>query len=281
MRSYAKLSKFRIVLLLVFTALVAAAVAGGGTVPLDKILTLALAGAVASIGSSFLNHYFDRDVDAVMDRTKNRPVPKGEVSPTRVLYFGVALIAVSLVLSLSLNLLAALFIFLGAAVYVLVYTLWLKRRSSLNIVIGGLSGAFAALSGWAAVSPELSLTPILIALVIFLWTPSHFWCFAILHRENYRKAEVPMLPVVVGVEKASRCILANTVVLGMASILLYFHGTFGHFYLVASLALGAIFLYLNIKQVMNPSLSVVWKNYKFSGVYLLLLLSAMLVDVYL
>jgi protoheme IX farnesyltransferase len=280
MRSYAKLSKFRIVVLLVFTALVAATVAGRGTVPLDKILILALAGAIASIGASFLNHYFDRDVDAVMDRTKNRPVPKGEVSPHRVLYFGVILIAFSLILSLNLNLLTALFILMGAAVYVVVYTLWLKRRSSLNIVIGGLSGAFAALAGWAAVSPELSITPILIALVIFLWTPSHFWCFAILHRENYKKAKVPMLPVVVGVEKASRCILANTLLLSTASMLLYFYGTFGRYYLAAALALGAIFIYLNIRQVMNPSISTAWKNYKFSGVYLLLLLSAMLVDVY-
>jgi protoheme IX farnesyltransferase len=280
LKSYIRLFRLRIVALLLFTALVSAVVAADGGFPIDKIFLLVLAGGVASIGSGFLNHYFDRDIDAVMDRTKGRPLPSCEINPVKVLYIGVALIASSLIVSAGLNFLASLFILLGAVVYVAVYTLWLKRRSSLNIVIGGLSGAFAALAGWAAVSPELSLSPILIALVIFLWTPSHFWCFAILNEKSYKKAKIPMLPALLGPEKASKCILANTLILVTASVLLYFYGTFGPFYLIASLALGAIFIYLNIRQVTTPSLSITWKNYKFSGAYLLMLLSAMLVDVY-
>lgn len=280
LKGYARLFRLRIVALLLFTAIVTAAVAGEGSVPVDKLLFLVLAGGVASIGSGFLNHYFDRDIDAVMSRTRKRPIPSGEIDPGRVLYLGLALIALSMMLSVKLNLLASVFILSGALVYVVVYTLWLKRRTSLNIVVGGLSGAFAALAGWAAVNPELSLTPVLIALIIFLWTPSHFWCFAILHRENYRRAGVPMLPVVVGSGKASRYILANTIVLSIASVLLYLQGTFGSYYLAAALVSGGVFISLNLKQALAPSLGLAWRNYKFSGAYLLILLSAMLVDVY-
>ena len=280
LKSYLRLFRLRIVALLLFTALVTAAVAGEGSVPADKLLFLVLAGGIASIGSGFLNHYFDRDIDAVMTRTKKRPIPSGEIDSDRVLYLGLALLALAMILSLKLNLLASVFILSGALVYVAVYTLWLKRRTSLNIVVGGLSGAFAALAGWAAVNPELSLTPILIALVLFLWTPSHFWCFAILHRDNYRRAGVPMLPVVVGNGKASRSILANTVILSLASLLLYFQGAFGPYYLFAALAAGGVFIFLNVKQVIAPSTRLAWRNYKFSGVYLIILLFAMLFEVY-
>lgn len=280
LKGYVRLFRLRIVALLLFTALVTAVVAADGRFPADKILPLVFAGGAASIGSGFLNHYFDRDIDAVMDRTRKRPIPMGEIDPDRVLYLGLGLLSVSLMISTRLNPLASVFILSGALVYVGVYTAWLKRKSSINIVIGGLSGAFAALAGWAAVNPELSLTPILIALVLFLWTPSHFWCFAIIHRENYRKAGVPMLPVVVGCGKAAKCILANTVVLSLASVLLYFQGGFGPYYLLAALVSGGIFLFLNVKQVLAPSLKLAWRNYKFSGAYLLILLSAMLMDTY-
>lgn len=280
LKEYFKLAKLKIVAMLVFAAFVSAAVAGKGRIEWDKLLILAVAGGLASIGSSFLNNYFDKDIDAVMDRTKNRPLPKGEIDSKRVLYAGVLLIASALIISSKLNFLASIFILLGALVYVGVYTLWLKRRSSLNIVIGGLSGAFAALAGWTTITQELSLAAILMALLIFIWTPSHFWCFAILHSENYRKARIPMLPVVLGSENASKYILANTIILTLVSLLLYFQGTFGQFYLIASLALGAIFIYLNIKQILSPSLRVTWINYKFSGAYLLVLLSAMVMDIY-
>jgi protoheme IX farnesyltransferase len=280
LKGYARLLRLRIVALLLFTALVAAAVAGGGSLRAEKILFLVLAGGVASIGSGFLNHYFDRDMDAVMSRTRGRPIPSGEVSSDRVLYLGLALLGLSMVLSYRLNLLASIFILSGALVYVVVYTLWLKRRTSLNIVVGGLSGAFAALAGWAAVNPELSLTPILIAFVLFLWTPSHFWCFAILHREGYRRAGVPMLPVVVGCRRASGYILANTVLLFLASLLLYSREAFGMYYLLAALIAGGAFIFLNLRQVTAPSTRLAWRNYKFSGAYLLILLSAMLFDVY-
>lgn len=277
---YIRLFKLRIVALLVFTALVAAAVAGEGRVPLDIAVILALAGGAASIGAGLLNHYLDRDIDAVMDRTRDRPIPSGEINPERVLYVGLGLIAASLILSLGLNALASVFILLGALVYVGVYTLWLKRRTSLNIVVGGLSGAFAVLAGWAAVNPEISTAPILIALVIFLWTPSHFWWFAILHRRSYRRAGVPMLPGVVGRKKSSRYILANTLLLLVVSLMLYLQGVFGHYYLIAALVMGGVFVLLNLRHLMSPSTALAWKNYKYSGAYLLVLMSAMLLDVY-
>ncbi len=279
MKSYLKLFKFRIVSLLVFTAIVSAVVASEGRVSLEGIAILVISGGMACIGSAFLNNYFDRDIDALVERTRERPLPSGEVNPRAVLYLGNFLIASSLLISSALSYLVSLFILLGAFAYVVVYTIWLKRKSPLNIVLGGMSGAFAALAGWAAVGAGPSIVPFLIALILFLWTPSHFWSFSIVQMESYEKIRIPMLPVVVGAKKASEYILLSTILLSAISILLYILGPFGLTYLAVSIVLGAIFVYWNIRLIANPSRIVAWGNYKFSGVYLVVLLSAMLLDV--
>ncbi len=279
LKSYSRLFKFRIVSLLVFAAVVSAFIASDGRVSLQGIAVLIISGATASIGSAFLNNYFDRDIDAIAERTKDRPIPSGDVNPQVVLYSGVFLIAAALLVSSASNYLVTLFILLGALAYVVVYTLWLKRRTPLNIVLGGLSGAFAVLAGWSVVGAEFSLTTVLIALVLFQWTPSHFWSFAIFQMESYEKTRIPMLPTVVGVRKASEFILLNTILLSAISVALYFLGPFGLIYLVASLVLGALFISWNVKLIKNPSRIIALSNYKFSGIYLVLLFAAMLLDI--
>ncbi|MBI2328358.1 MAG: protoheme IX farnesyltransferase [Chloroflexi bacterium] len=273
------LAKPRILMLVGVTALASAIVAGQGDIRLSTSVLLLLAGGLASAGASFLNNYFDRDIDAVMPRTQNRPLPEGKVSPGRVLLVGLVLIAISFPVALRINLLTALFVLTGVLVYVALYTLWLKRRTSLNIVFGGLSGSFAALAGWFAATSELSLIPVMIALLLFLWTPSHFWSFALVHHESYRTASIPMLPVLTGAKKTSLFILLSTALLVLVSFLLYSISSFHQVYLIGSVLLGVLFLGSSIRLWMQPTKERAWTNFKFSGVYLFGLLVVMALDV--
>jgi len=171
-----------------------------------------------------------------------------------------------------------LYLFLGSFVYVAVYTLWLKRRSSLNIVIGGLAGSFAAMAGGASVNPEAGLPPLLVALVIFLWTPSHFWSFAIAKHEDYRRAAIPMLPVLIGDKRAARYIFLNTVFLFLTSLLPYALGIFGEVYLLAALATGAYFIFRSLQLITQTTAPVAIKNFRASMLYLFVLLLAVIAD---
>ncbi|MBI2304358.1 MAG: protoheme IX farnesyltransferase [Chloroflexi bacterium] len=279
MKDYISLLKLKIVALLVFVALATATVAGGGLPIGERVLLLVVAGGLASAGATVLNHYLDRDIDGVMDRTRRRPLPSGRVGyPRRVLGLGVLLIALSLPFSLRLNLYVAFYTLAGAFVYVVVYTLWLKRRTKWNIVVGGLAGSCAALAGWYAVSNQLSLLAILLAAIVFLWTPSHFWSFALVHRQDYERANIPMLPVVVGEKKTAWSIMVCTTLFFVASLLLYYYRFFDHIYLVASLLLGALFLLGNLQLCCNTTKSIAWRNYKYSGVYLMGLFLAIFLD---
>lgn len=279
MRSYISLFKLRIVALLVFVALTATIVAGRGALYPEKILLLVVAGAFASAGASILNHYFDRDIDGAMDRTRGRPLPAGKVAPHKACLLGILLIALALVVSSNLNYLTTLYILSGALVYVFVYTVWLKRRSAANIVIGGAAGSCAVLAGYAAMEGNTPLAAILMALLVFLWTPPHFWAFAIVHKTSYQRASIPMLPVTQGDSRAARLILMHTVLLIQASLLLYALGYFGILYLITAVVLGLAFIASNSKLVLEPTKNRAWSSYKLSGIYLLTLFTAMIVDV--
>lgn len=276
---YLSILKLRIMALLVFVAGVTATVAGGGDIRWGRISLLALSGGLACLGSSLLNNYLDRDIDSLMPRTVSRALPQGKISPTIVLFAGLALVAVSLPIAWQLNWLVALLVLSGALVYVVIYTMWLKRRSAWNIVIGGLAGGCAALAGWFAVTTQVSLTPFLIALMVFLWTPSHFWSFALTHQESYRKAGVPMLPVVAGRRRTVTLILFHSIMLVVASLLLYFLGPLNVIYLAGSLLFGGIFLISSVWMWRSPRRKLDWSTYKLSGLCLLGLFVFMLLDV--
>src|SRR5438128_12324378 len=237
-RAYYELMKPKIVYLLDFTALTAFLVAAP-SVNLVRLVAVIVAGTLASGGAGALNCYLDRDVDRTLGRTTWRPIPQGEISPHNALLFGLGLIGISAVISaVFLPLLAGLFIVLGAAIYVLFYTKYLKRRTTLNIVLGGSAGSCAPLAGWAAATGQLTaLAPWLMALLVFVWTPSHFWALAMRAVSDYSKAGIPMLPVVVGEKKTAQYIALNTFLLVPISLALVPFG-FGLVYLAVASILG-------------------------------------------
>jgi heme o synthase len=271
--------KPKIVLLLDFTAIMAFLVPVSTINPI-RLVAVAAAGTLASGGAGALNSYLDQDIDRSMGRTSRRPIPQGEVSPQRALVFGVSLIATGLLVSvLLLPLLAAFFILLGAAIYVLFYTKYLKRRTALNIVLGGSAGSCAPLAGWAAATGNLTaVAPWLMALLVFIWTPSHFWALAMRAVGDYSKVGIPMLPVVVGEKKTAQYIALNTFLLVPLSLALVPFG-FGLLYLVVASLLGLGMILVDLRLVANPSKAQAWTAFKFSSPYLAIVFLAMVLDV--
>ncbi len=236
------LLKPRVMTLVVFTGAIGLAVAPGHLHP-----TLAIAAvlciAVAAGAAGALNMWYDRDIDAVMRRTARRPIPAGRIEPSEALAFGVALAAGSVVvMGLATNIVAAALLALSIAFYVLVYTMWLKRRTAQNIVIGGAAGAFPPVIGWAAVTGQVGLLPLLLFLIVFLWTPPHFWSLALWANADYERAGVPMLPVVSGARATRRQIMLYTVLLVACSVLPWALHLTGPIYGLSALALGVWFL---------------------------------------
>ncbi|MEE8472169.1 MAG: heme o synthase [Dehalococcoidia bacterium] len=277
-RDYLSLFKLRIVGLVMFIAFMAAVIAAQGLPPGGPLLLMLAGLGLASAGASALNQYLDRGLDDLMARTRNRPLAAGRISrPWGVLVAGTGLVALSVPFSMSVNGMVAAYTVSGALVYVVVYTLWLKRRSQLNIIVGGLSGSFAALAGWAVVSPTLSPLPLIIAVLVFLWTPLHFWNFALVHREQYQRAGVPMMPVLVGRSQAARRIFLTAAGMFLLSLAPYFLGYLGPVYLVGALGSGAL-LWGNLTLLRRPAAPIAWANYKLSGPYLAALFVAMAAD---
>jgi protoheme IX farnesyltransferase len=243
-----------------------------------------LGGFLAAGGANALNQYLDRDIDHVMPRTRKRPLPGGRMAPWQVLAFGVACGAASFALLwYTANLLAALMGLCGLLFYVFIYTRMLKRHSTQNIVIGGAAGAFPPLVGWAAVSGDLSLLPILLFLVIFYWTPPHFWALALMRQREYRAAGVPMLPVVVGDNETWRQIMLYSVLMALISLAPVALQLLGPVYLVCALILNGVFLWqaweiLRRNQNQTQRNQRIWRLYKFSLLYLALLFFAMGID---
>jgi len=261
--AYYELMKPKIVYLLDFTALTAFLVAAP-SINLLRLVAVIVAGTLASGGAGALNCYLDRDVDRTMGRTSWRPIPQGEISPHNALLFGLGLIGIS------------------AVIYVLFYTKYLKRRTTLNIVLGGSAGSCAPLAGWAAATGQLTaLAPWLMALLVFVWTPSHFWALAMRAVGDYSKAGIPMLPVVVGEKKTAQYIALNTFLLVPISLafVLPSLGGFGIIYLVTAGLLGLGMILVDLRLVANPTKAQAWTAFKFSSPYLAIVFLAMVLDV--
>ena len=274
-RELASVCKLRIGFAIMLTGLAGLAVTPGELPPSWKILLFCLAILLSSASAGAYNQYAERDLDARMQRTQNRPFVTGRFQPGQAWLIGIGLLLLVPVFLSAwlLNSVAALFIFLGAFTYGVVYTVWLKRRTWLNIVIGGLAGSFAVLGGAAVVDPGLSAEPVLLALVLFLWTPPHFWSLAFVFASDYRQAGVPMLPTVFSAAMASRIIFAHTFALLIVSILPVFFGL-GWIYLLGALSGGLYFLYTSYRLVCLPSLQNARTNFRASLLQLSLLLLA-------
>ncbi|HYY33664.1 MAG TPA: heme o synthase [Gaiellaceae bacterium] len=279
LRDYVTLTKPRIMVLLLLTAAGGMFVGAEG-VPAVGLFAATLGGlALACGGASALNHVFDRDIDAHMRRTDRRPVAAGRVSPERALEFGVALSALSFVVLASfVNVLAALLALVGNLFYVVVYTRYLKRSTPKNIVIGGAAGAVPPLVGWAAATGNLTLPALFLFLIVFYWTPPHFWALALLIRRDYEAARVPMLPVVKGETETARSIVRYTLLLVVISLLPVFWRTVGWLYLGAAVALGAAFIALALALRSETTPARARRLFSFSLAYLALLFVAMAID---
>jgi heme o synthase len=285
-RDYIEVSKPRIVIVLVITAITSMLAATrfddtptvAWDVSLWKLGFLALAGALASMGSSALNHYYDRDIDKMMDRTAQRPIPSGKLSAKNVLIYGLALSIISVLIAwFTLNPVATGMIALGIFFYVIIYTAWLKRNNASNIVIGGFAGSAASMAGWASATGSIDLLGFLVGWLVFMWTPPHFWCLAIKIREDYASVRVPMLPVLIGNEKTANYIFINTAILLPYSIALYFLGM-GLLYTAIAAISGSIMLFYHYKLTRDPTPKFAWKAYKVTAPYLVIIFVALSLD---
>jgi heme o synthase len=274
---YLEMTKPKVQSLLLFTTVTTMYVAGDPS--LGLVALTCLGGALSAGGAGAINHYLDRDLDRLMTRTAGRPVASGRVAPAAALWFGIGLGVASFVLFAStVNLLAAVLSLSGLLGYVFVYTLWLKRSTPQNIVIGGAAGAVPPLVAWAAVTGDLSGTAFYLFAIVFFWTPPHFWSLSLLMKDEYARAGVPMLPVVRGERETRRQILLYTVLLYAVSQLPFCAGAFGVPYLVASVGLGAVFIYGAWRLTGNADRRTALRLYLYSLAYLAALFAAMAVD---
>ena len=276
-----EISKPRIVVLLVITAVTSMYAASKLVGPeLDNfgLIHIIIAGALASAGSSALNHYYDRDIDPLMQRTSTRPIPSGRIKPNQVLVYGLVVSIISVIYgALALNYVSAFFIALGIFFYVIIYTAWLKRLNSSNIVIGGFAGSAAAMAGWSAATGSMDILGFLVGFLVFVWTPSHFWCLAMKMKDEYSEAKVPMLPVLIGMEKTSKYILVNTLILLPYSLMLYAFGM-GIVYTVIAAIAGGLMLVYHYKLTKMPTSDFAWKAYKVTAPYLTIIFLAVALD---
>jgi len=286
LHDYIEVSKPRIVVVLVITA-VASLLAGSRfdatpdsawDVNAWQIGFLIISGALASMGSSALNHYYDRDIDKIMERTANRPIPGGRLSAKKVFAYGFALCILSVAIAFyTLNPVATAMIAIGIFFYVIVYTVWLKRSNPSNIVIGGFAGSAASMAGWATATGSIDLLGFLVGWLVFMWTPPHFWCLAIKAREEYASVHVPMLPVLIGNQKTASYIMINTAILLPYSIALSFFGL-GLVYTTVAAISGSLMLLYHYKLTKNPTAEFAWKAYKVTAPYLVVIFIALALD---
>jgi heme o synthase len=286
LHDYIEVSKPRIVVVLVITA-VASLLAGSRfdatpnsawDVNAWQIGFLTIAGTLASMGASALNHFYDRDIDKMMERTANRPIPGGRLSAKKVFAYGFALCVLSIAIAyFTLNPVATFMIAIGIFFYVIVYTVWLKRSNPSNIVIGGFAGSAASMAGWATATGTIDLLGFLVGWLVFMWTPPHFWCLAIKAREEYAAVHVPMLPVLIGNQKTASYIMINTAILLPYSIALSFFGL-GLVYTTVAAISGSLMLLYHYKLTKNPTAEFAWKAYKVTAPYLVVIFIALALD---
>jgi protoheme IX farnesyltransferase len=281
-RHYFELTKPRVVALIVLTAVVGTLLAAPGLPPLDALVFGNLGIALAAASAAAINHVLDRRIDARMARTRRRPLPAGVLAPRPALAFALLLGVASMVILVAfVNLLTAALTFASLIVYAVVYTVWLKRATPQNIVIGGAAGAAPPVLGWIAVTNHVDPQALLLFLIIFAWTPPHFWALAIARRHDYARADIPMLPVTHGVEFTRLHVLLYTVILCLVTLLPYMTGMSGLAYLLAALVLNGRFLWLAIALKFARREELPMRMFRFSITYLMWLFLALLLDHYL
>ena len=280
-RDFLELKKPRVILLIVFTAIVGMVLASPGMVPLRALLFGTLGIAMASGSAAAFNHVLDRRIDLQMARTRRRPLPTGHLAESQALAFACALAGASLlVLWFGVNALTALLTFASLIGYAIVYTLWLKRATPQNIVIGGAAGAAPPILGWIAVTNHVDAPALLLFLIIFTWTPPHFWALAIARRDEYAKAGIPMLPVTHGIAYTRLQIVLYTILLVLCTLLPFLSGLSGLIYLAAIIPLNARFLYYVIELRRGRRADMPMRTFRFSITYLMLLFAALILDHY-
>lgn len=273
------LTKPRIIELLLVTTVPTMIVAAGGLPPLSLIGATVAGGALAAAGANAVNMYVDRDIDPLMERTKGRPLVTGEVKPAEALVFALVLEAAAFAWLWGLvNLLSAVLALSATVFYVFVYSIWLKRTSTRNIVIGGAAGAVPVLVGWAAVTGSLDWPPVILFAVIFYWTPPHFWALAIRHRADYRAAGIPMLPAVASLRATGLRILGYTLVLWALTIAFGPVAGMGALYMTAAAVAGAVFTALAVDVLRRPRPAVAMRLFGWSITYVVVLFGAMAAD---
>ena len=279
LRDYLALTKPRIISLLLLTALGGMFLAAGGAPKLSLAILVLVGGALASGGANALNHYLDRDIDSRMARTRNRPVAVGRVRPQEALLFGIALNAAAMVVLVTwVNTLSAALTIGATLFYALVYTKGLKRTSPQNIVIGGAAGAIPPMVGWVAVTGHLGLPALYMFAIVFFWTPPHFWALSLLLKDDYARAGVPMLPVVVGIDKTKKTIFLYTWLVTALTMMFSASVSVGWIYSAASFILGALFIWYAWRLLRRPGIEGAKALYLYSLLYLALLFLMIMVD---
>lgn len=273
---YISLLKPRVMSLVIFTSFIGLYLAPGNIHPIIAVCSI-LCITLASGASGAINMWYDRDIDLIMNRTKTRPIPSGKIHPKEALHLGLFLSFISVsIMGLLVNIFSASILAFAIFFYTVVYTIWLKRYTAQNIVIGGASGALPPLIGWVSVTNNISLEPIILFLIIFIWTPPHFWALALHSSDDYKKANIPMMPIVVGHKSTKIQIFIYTILLVIVSIAPYLLQVSGKYYLgVASLS-GLVFLYYSYKIFKDPSYYM--KTFKYSILYLFIIFSFLAFD---
>lgn len=277
-RNYISLLKPRVMSLVVFSALCALIIAPGKIHPFIAFVAI-LATATGAGAAGCLNMWYDADIDSIMTRTAKRPIVTGKIQPEEALLFGVILSIFSIiVMAVCVNMLSAFLLLSSILFYFFIYTVWLKRTTVQNIVIGGASGAFPPLIGWAAVTNDLSFEPILLFLIIFFWTPPHFWALALYKSSDYKKAKIPMMPVVKGDLFTKQQMVVYTFLTNIFSLALYFVDYLGYIYFISAIILNSIFLYLVVNLSFDVKNKLAPKVFGYSIFYLFSLFASMVVD---
>jgi protoheme IX farnesyltransferase len=281
-RDYYEMCKPRVVMLMILTSMVGMFLAVPGMVPLDILILGNVGIALVAASGAVVNHLIDRKVDAMMRRTVNRPMPQGRVDPAQAAWFAASIgVAGMLIMLIWVNALSAWLTLASFIGYAFIYTGYLKRATPQNIVIGGLSGAMPPLLGWAAVSGSIEPGALILVLIIFAWTPPHFWALAIYRKDEYAKTGIPMLPVTHGEHLTKIHIILYTIIMILVSVLPYLIGMSGPLYLLAALVLGFGFLYWTLLLMFKPKQSTAMDTFRYSIVYLMVLFPVLLADHYL
>jgi protoheme IX farnesyltransferase len=277
--AYFEVTKPKIWILLAFTAFGGFVVASGKEMPWITGIIMLLAVILGSAGANTLTNYIDRDIDAVMNRTKLRPLPTHRISPaSRALIFGLVMSVFSLLLAASLNPLSFIFMFLGIFDNVIIYSRIMKRRSPLNIIMGGFSGGMPVLIGYVAVTNEVTIFSLLLAAIVVIWTPTHIWSLALHSKEDYAKVNVPMLPVVVKEKTAVRIIAIASILMVVFSLVIPLYYSLGSTYFISAAILGVAMLVLNLWLFLKPTKEISWIVFKASSPYLGLIFTALILD---